>query len=240
MKAISERLPALHSLSLQCCQKLTADQLRPLASLSGRLTQLHLDHTIQLTDDVLAEILAAVGPGLTHLGLSGCERLGDAGVAAVAAHCRGLAHLRLGGLYGVAKPSYELLFGAEVGAGACLALASLSLGGAYAVDDDILDRVARAGAGRLRALELDSVADLTDATILSLSKHCKHSLEQLDISFCRGITDQGLGHLVDHCRMLKEITIWGCTQITDVFLQKHSNPHLLISGGNMRQKTVQM
>ena len=49
------------------------------------------------------------------------------------------------------------------------------------------------------------------------------SLEELNVNFCSKTSDRGLGYLVDKCeRQLGKISIWGCAQITDVFLDGHS------------------
>ena len=38
------------------------------------------------------------------------------------------------------------------------------------------------------------------------------SLEELDVSWCRGIPEEALGRLVDACPALTSLTLFGCSQ----------------------------
>ncbi|KAA3457946.1 F-box/LRR-repeat protein 4 [Gossypium australe] len=69
-------------------------------------------------------------------------------------------------------------------------------------------------------------------TAISLSK-CSRKLFSLDLSWCRNLTDEALGLVVDSCSSLKLLKLFGCTQITDVFLKGHSNPQVQIIGLKM-------
>jgi Leucine Rich repeat len=85
--------------------------------------------------------------------------------------------------------------------------------------------MAQACAGTLRTLDLCG-SDITDATLVALAQHCSSSLVTLDLSFCRSITNQGLGHLVDRCDKLRSLLLWGNIHIGDDFLKRHSNERL--------------
>jgi len=52
----------------------------------------------------------------------------------------------------------------------------------------------------------------------------------LDLSWCRNLADEALGLIVDSCLSLKVLRLFGCTQITNIFLDGHSNPHVQIIG----------
>lgn len=52
----------------------------------------------------------------------------------------------------------------------------------------------------------------------------------LNVSFCRKITDSGLGRLTDRASSLETLSLWGCTQISPRFLQGHQLPFLTIIG----------
>ena len=64
---------------------------------------------------------------------------------------------------------------------------------------------------------------------LSASLTLKVSLFQ-DLSWCRELTDEGLGILTDRCTRLKRLKVWGCTQLTSVFLEGHARHDLEIVG----------
>ncbi|TQD72125.1 hypothetical protein C1H46_042324 [Malus baccata] len=55
-------------------------------------------------------------------------------------------------------------------------------------------------------------------------------LHTLDLSWCRNLTDEALGLIVDSCLSLRMLKLLGCTQITDTFLDGHSNPEVRIIG----------
>ena len=56
------------------------------------------------------------------------------------------------------------------------------------------------------------------------------ALEALDLSWCRGVSDQPLGALVDRCAALRKLTIWGCSQLTPLFFNGHKNDALEVVG----------
>jgi uncharacterized membrane protein YgcG len=85
--------------------------------------------------------------------------------------------------------------------------------------------MAQACAGTLRTLDLCG-SDITDATLVALAQHCSSSLVTLDLSFCRSITNQGLGYLVDSCEKLRSLLLWGNIHIGDDFLKRHSRENL--------------
>ena len=84
--------------------------------------------------------------------------------------------------------------------------------------------------GSLLSLSLNNVPALSDLSLQALAEHCGGSLEAIDLSWCRGVSDDGVGVLVDACPALHTLTIWGCSQLTQRFFRGHSNPNLRIIG----------
>jgi hypothetical protein len=71
-------------------------------------------------------------------------------------------------------------------------------------------------------LDLQGSTLITDATLEHLASTSSTSLQDLNVSYCPGITDQGLGYLVSQVgSQLTKIHIWGCAQLTDEFLDGH-------------------
>ncbi|GJZ46782.1 ARF GTPase activating protein, partial [Tanacetum coccineum] len=66
-------------------------------------------------------------------------------------------------------------------------------------------------------------------TVISLARHARN-LESLDLSFCREMTNEALGLIADSCSSLKTLNLFGCTQITKVFTDGHSNEGVKIIG----------
>ena len=79
---------------------------------------------------------------------------------------------------------------------------------------------------------------ITDETLVALREHRTKSLEELDVSWCRGISDEGLGYLVDNAYNLKTLYVRGCGQITDIFLNGFSNPSIKVWGRALQDSSL--
>eukprot|EP00967_Tisochrysis_lutea_P066992 scaffold87471_cov28-Tisochrysis_lutea.AAC.2 len=110
------------------------------------------------------------------------------------------------------------------------ALSSLTLRKCVQLSDAAIESLAAATSKSLTHLSLNNVPALGDAALVALMKHCANSLESLDVSWCRAITDDGLGSLVDASPRLAKLTLWGCTQISEKFYNGHSRDDLLVIG----------
>ncbi len=66
--------------------------------------------------------------------------------------------------------------------------------------------------------------------VQALALRCKESLEHLDVSFCRGISEQSLGLVADRCSRIRRLVIFGCSQVGTKFLNGHSNEALAAGG----------
>lgn len=62
---------------------------------------------------------------------------------------------------------------------------------------------------------------VSDPILVALAKHAPR-LERLDVSFCRHVTDAGLGQLVSACPALTHIELWGCSQLSEHFFLGHA------------------
>ena len=74
----------------------------------------------------------------------------------------------------------------------------------------------RRSSGVLAHLSLNNVPALGDAC-----------LESLDLSWCRAVSDNGVGALVDAAPRLQRLTAWGCS---NRFYEGHSREHLRVVG----------
>ena len=82
----------------------------------------------------------------------------------------------------------------------------------------------------LRELSLNNVPAIGDLSMVALREHCSKSLESLDISWVRGVSNHALGALVDSCDRLHELTLWGCRQLTPYIFNGHSRQRLTVVG----------
>ncbi|PON41287.1 Ankyrin repeat-containing protein [Parasponia andersonii] len=72
-----------------------------------------------------------------------------------------------------------------------------------------------------------SLLSLLSATPSNFLSGSSRKLHTLELSWCRNLTDKELGFIVDRCLSLKVLKLFGCTQITDVFLNGHLNSEYL-------------
>ena len=59
-----------------------------------------------------------------------------------------------------------------------------------------------------------STADITDATLYSVSKYCK-KLKTLNLYRCKNITDKGLQSVIDECPGLNDLVVAHCPELTN-------------------------
>ena len=86
------------------------------------------------------------------------------------------------------------------------------------------------GCRTLQHLSLNNIPALGDLSLVALRNCCARSLTTLDLSWCRGVSDLGLGALVDASPNLETVSIWGCSQLTKQFFDGHRNDALRIVG----------
>eukprot|EP01106_Pelomyxa_sp_JSP_P012618 TRINITY_DN3538_c0_g1_i2.p1 TRINITY_DN3538_c0_g1~~TRINITY_DN3538_c0_g1_i2.p1 ORF type:complete len:269 (-),score=51.50 TRINITY_DN3538_c0_g1_i2:143-949(-) len=77
----------------------------------------------------------------------------------------------------------------------------------------------------LRSLELDGLP-ITNRSLLKIA-HCCPSLTSIGVSFCRKITTEALEMLVKSCTQLKQLSLYGCSQISLAALRL-KNPQLIL------------
>lgn len=64
----------------------------------------------------------------------------------------------------------------------------------------------------------------------ALAAYGPSQLQELDVSWCREVSGEALGHLADACPNLARIEAWGCTQLEAAFWDGHSNDGLRLLG----------
>lgn len=75
---------------------------------------------------------------------------------------------------------------------------------------------------------LSSNDKVANRTANALATCCHESLLSCDLSFCRFMSDNALGLIVDSCTHLRELRVYGCAQITSKFLDGHSKDNLIV------------
>ncbi|MED6135688.1 hypothetical protein PIB30_049027 [Stylosanthes scabra] len=249
LRALVSSAPALRSVNLSRCSLLTSSGIFHLAeSLKSLLKELYLDECngidaelvlpalVELehlevlsvagvktvNDDFVKNYVTARGHNLKELVLHNCVNVTDASIKIIAEQCPGLCVLDIMHL--------EKLTDVSIGhlTNRCRALHTLKLCRNLFSDEAIAAFVETSGES-LQELSLNSVKKVGYHTTLSLARHAKN-LHTLDLSWCRNLTDNALGLIVDSCLSLISLNLFGCTQVTDVFLKGHSNMQLQMIG----------
>ncbi len=86
----------------------------------------------------------------------------------------------------------------------------------------------------LRTLHTSHVDRVGPLTMSALAHAAKERLEKLDVSFCRHVTDDALGAVVDACPYLATLTVFGCSQLTNRLLHGHGHASLVVEGRGER------
>ena len=125
----------------------------------------------------------------------------------------------------------------------CRYLEDIDLTRVGSLTDDGVAALAE-GCGGLRRLVLNAAGaaggrGLTDGALIALQRsRVAGSLVHLDLSWCRSVSDEALGLLVDSAPNLASLVLRGCSQITDVFINGHSNGCLTVRAHALRDLSV--
>eukprot|EP00250_Pteridium_aquilinum_P003116 c13446_g1_i1 orf=355-2820(-) len=212
---------SLESLVLDGCPSLDAKVFVHELVKMQKLRKLSLSEVRGVTDDVVSEICVQLGSHLRELVLARCLSLTDAAIAAIGPLCPSLqvlnlAHLSLLTDVAIAHITDNLRKIQDLNVRRCK------------FSDEAIATFVTASGGALRSLSLNNVQQVANQTIFALARHSHTSLECLDLSFCRLVDDECLGFLADTCLKLHELKLYGCTQVTDKFLNGHSNCNLKV------------
>lgn len=213
----------IKELRLDSCQQLEPFKILPALKKMHKLEVLSLAGIPGVTDDFVSELLSYLGCDLKELSLADCGKLTDGALEAIGAVCCALNVLILDNL--------SLLTDTALGhlANGCRSLQTLSLKRCSFSDEAVAAFIDASG-NCLSDLSLNNVKEVANHTVLALVSNTHDTLSRLDVSWCRNLTDEALGLLADSCSLLRELILFGCTQVTNKFLEGHSNTLLKVTG----------
>ncbi|KAM0830398.1 hypothetical protein ACQ4PT_066240 [Festuca glaucescens] len=213
--------PSLSSLNLSECSLLTSTGIESLAKrLHSVLRELYIDDCLNVDAMVILPALQKI-EHLEVLSMSGIQSVCDKFVnELIPIHGSNLRELAFAGCLKLTSSSIK-----TIGVN-CPQLSSLDLRNLNS--DEAVSKYLEESGGCLTELSLNNVEKVGNLTAQAIALKC--SLEVLDLSFCRGLTDEALGLIVDSCSSLRILKLFGCTQVTDVFLKGHSNSLVKIIG----------
>ncbi|XP_022147599.1 uncharacterized protein LOC111016485 isoform X2 [Momordica charantia] len=249
MAALVSSAPALQSLNLSQCSFLTSSSIDSIAnSLGSTLRELYLDDCQNLDpmlmisamkklehlevfslagikdlhDKFFQEFLTDGGHNLKQLILTNCVELTNKSIKAISENCSALCAIDLVNLLRLTDYALCCL------ASGCPALQKLKLSRNLFSDEAVSAFVEISGEN-LKELSLNNIKKVGRSTAISLACFSKN-LVSLDLSWCRNLTNEALGLIVDNCLSLRVLKLFGCSQVTEVFLDGHSNPEVEIIG----------
>ncbi|XP_027066782.1 uncharacterized protein [Coffea arabica] len=253
LSALVSAAPSLRSINLSQCSLLTSDGIASLAaSLGSVLRELYLDdcqgleakHILSallefeqlevlslagmetVSDDFVSRFVSERGHKIKELVLADCMKLTDSSVRVIVEYCSELCAIDLSNLCNLTDTAIGYL------ANGCQAIQALKLCRNTFSDEAVAAYLETCG-DTLRELSLSNVKQVAQNTAISLAR-LSRNLQYLDLSWCRNLTNEALGLIVDGCLSLKVLKLFGCTQVTDVFLLGHSNPEVRIIGLKMK------
>jgi F-box and leucine-rich repeat protein 14 len=211
----AEAVPVLESLSVRGCQGLTDAALAP--AFNGTLpalTSLDVGLCRQLTDSTLGRVVSSA-PNLESLDVSGCGDITDNGVLLVACGLKKLRALNLRGCRLISDAGIAHLAGAgsitASAAGAVSTLEKLVLHDCQRITDTGLGHIG-AGLRALRTLDISFCAGVTDDGLQCIAR--LPDLLEFRARACDGITDSGVSHFWSSPR-LAVLDIAFCVHVTD-------------------------
>ncbi|XP_047971002.1 uncharacterized protein LOC125214143 [Salvia hispanica] len=251
LRNLVKSAPLLRSINLGQCTLLTSDSVNCIADFLGSdLRELYIDecnkidamkilpafkkfrylevlsvaeiHTIN--DQFVDGLVTACGQSLKDLDFANCVGLTDCSLQTIGKSCADLCSLNISNLNNLTDLGLEHL------ANGCRSIQKLKLRHNEFSDEAVAAFLESSGEALLELL-LNNMAMVGPLTALSVAKRSRKLLT-LDVSWCRKISNEALGLIVDSCSSLKLLKIFGCRQITAGFLQGHSNPLVRIIGSN--------
>ncbi|CAD5175773.1 unnamed protein product [Musa acuminata subsp. malaccensis] len=250
LNAIIHSAPSLRSVNLSQCSLLTSlGIINVAAKLDTVLTELYVDdcqnvdamailpalkkiiHLEVLSvagiqsvcDKFVHQLIPVCGSHMKELIFARCQKLSSASVKTISAYCSRLCAIDLRNLNRLNDSAIGYL------ANGCRSLQKLKLRRS-AFSDEAVAAFLEASGGSLIELSLNNVEKVAQQTALAISRQCSSTLYSLDLSFCRKLTDEALGLIVDSCSSLRILKLFGCTQATEVFFSGHSNSIVKLIG----------
>ncbi|XP_010412894.1 PREDICTED: uncharacterized protein LOC104699259 [Camelina sativa] len=215
----------LRELYINECQNIDMKLILPALKKFEKLEVLSLADLPSVKGQFLKEFVTARGQTLKQLILTNSGKLSDSSIKIISENCPNLTVLDLANVCKLTDSSLGYL------ANGCQALEKLIFCRNSFSDEAVAAFVETAG-HCLEELSLNNVKKVGHNTALAIAKHSE-KLQILDVSWCRDMSDDLLGYIVDNCSSLKVLKVFGCTQVTDVFVKGHSNPTVKILGLKM-------
>ncbi|KAL0315831.1 UNVERIFIED_CONTAM: hypothetical protein Sradi_5461300 [Sesamum radiatum] len=194
----------LRELYLDNCQGIDAMLILPAMLKLENLEVLSVAGISTVSDYFVSEFSSVHGCRMKELVLADCMELTDLSMKAIGDTCSDLHAVDLTNLCKLTDASIGHL------ANGCQAIQMLKFCRNIFSDEAIAAYLDVRGAF-LKDLSLNNTIQVSNHTALSLARNCRN-LRSLDLSWCRSLTNEALGLIVDSCSSLEVLKLFGCTQ----------------------------
>uniref|UniRef100_A0A7N0V137 Uncharacterized protein n=1 Tax=Kalanchoe fedtschenkoi TaxID=63787 RepID=A0A7N0V137_KALFE len=246
LKSLTLLAPSLKSINLSLCSLITAHGIHKLANVyASTLKELYIDECPKIdavlvlpalmelknlevlsvagiptvTDEFVEQIAVACGVNLKELRLADCGSLTDKSMEVIGAKCPSLAFLDLSNLDMLTD--FSLLYITN----SCQSLRHLKLH-RNRFSDKALGAFLEVSGKSLTELSLNGVGKIGAATALAIARYTR-GLVSLDLSWCRSLSDKMVGLIVDSCKSLVLLKLFGCGQVKSLTILQKCSTDLL-------------
>jgi len=203
LERLAQMCHNLVSLNLTACEDVTDGGLVAIARACSKLKSVTLSRCVKVTDVAVGEFARSCGSGLVSLSLDNCHLITDASLVALGKNCGELTELDLSCCEKVTDEGLK-----QLGMGLCGGrLEKLSLEEVTQVTNEGLKGIGEWGFN-LKGLRLAYCRGLEDAALLELARGCP-KLTSLDLSYCGGVTREGIQAALDLWTGLKVLNLRG-------------------------------
>ncbi|KAJ3344721.1 hypothetical protein HDU83_004921 [Entophlyctis luteolus] len=232
IEALAKNCGNLSTLSFSQCSGLSGVGVKSISALKN-LESLELIGLGQVSDDELVDLLFLVGKRLTKLALDGFSEASDKVLLdGIGKYCGNLQHLSLKDNEQFSDEGFlAFLNTQEIQP---TPLKSLNLHRIYNLTDASINSAVCHHGPSLKFLSLNGLDDLTDNSLRNVIKGCPNLCE-LDVSWVRNFDDTLFDILVEECKVLHTVKVYGCNRLSVFSLGKrHFNAegHVLRIVGN--------
>ncbi|XP_010520478.1 PREDICTED: EIN3-binding F-box protein 2-like [Tarenaya hassleriana] len=215
----------LKGLNIEGCQGINPSKVLGNLKRFKSLNSLSIAGLEGIDDDFVLGFLEACGSNLTTLVLSSCRELTDESTKGIGRYCPNLSALDVSFLDKLTDLSLQYI------ANGCSSLSTLKCCRNHFSDEGVAAFLEVSGSS-LNVLSLNNVRKVFVNTVISLAKVSK-KLQSLDLSWCRNLTDEDLRLVLCSCTSLRQLKLFGCSQVTGEFLTAHLGLAVQIIGLRM-------
>ncbi|KAL9673110.1 hypothetical protein QQ045_029363 [Rhodiola kirilowii] len=214
----------LEELYMDDCQGIDAMAMLPALTEFLNLQVLSVAGNYSVCDDFVRQFVAVRGSFMKELVFSSCKRLTDQTIKVIGSTCSSLVSLDISYITNLTDWALQHI------ANGFGSIKHLELSH-NAFSDEAVAALVEVSGKFLTELSIRDIRKVGPATAFSLAKFTGN-LVSLDLSQCHHITEEMLGQIVDCCTSLRLLKLFGCSQITNRFLDGHTNLNLEILGAS--------